>query len=284
MSRAGILTLLLVAHVLAVIPFTQHLRSRPAVIKLGYLPSAKVMKLAAPEFAPLLAQVAVARVMIYYGSLFQENPALIQRPPEVFNMFKTIERAIQLDPYNMDAYYFAQATFTWEIGRAKDVNQLLKHGVKYRIWDWQLPYYVGFNAAYFLQDYATAATYMKQAAEISGYPFFSRLAARYLSDAGQTDMAIAYLEAMIKEAKDETIRELYLQRLESLLEARRIEPLVEQFRQGHGRLPIDITELVQAKLLEHAPDDYLGREFVITSEGRVVLKRNPLPMEKIDNQ
>lgn len=275
MSRVGILSLLLLAHMLAVIPFSQHLRERPAVIKLGYLPSAKVMKLAAPEFSPLLAQLAVARVMIYYGSLFQQNPALIQRPPEVFNMFKTIERAVQLDPYNMDAYYFAQATFTWEIGRAKDVNQLLKHGIKYRVWDWHLPYYVGFNAAYFLQDYATAATYMKQAAEISGYPFFSRLAARYLSDAGQTDMAITYLEAMIKEAKDETIRELYLQRLEPLLEARRIEPLVERFRQEHGRLPASIAELLQVKLLEHEPVDYLGREFLITPEGRVVLTQKP---------
>lgn len=275
MTRVGILSLLLLAHVLAVIPISQYLRERPAVIKLGYLPSARVMKLAAPEFSPLLAQLAVARVMIYYGSLFQQNPALIQRPPEVFNMFKTIERAVQLDPYNMDAYYFAQATFTWEIGRAKDVNQLLKHGIKYRVWDWHLPYYVGFNAAYFLQDYATAATYMKQAAEISGYPFFSRLAARYLSDAGQTDMAIAYLEAMIKEAKDETIRELYLQRLEPLLEARRIEPLVVRFRQEHGRMPASVAELLQAKLLDHEPVDYLGREFLITPEGRVVLTQKP---------
>lgn len=275
MTRVGILSLLLLAYALVVIPFSTHLRERAVDIKLGYLPSARVMKVCAPEFVPLLAQFAVARVMIYYGSLFEENPALIQRPPELFNMFKTIERAVQLDPYNMDAYYFAQATFTWEIGHAGDVNRLLNHGMKFRTWDWQLPYYAGFNAAYFLHDFNAAATYMKQAAEISGYPLFSRLAARYLSDSGQTEMAILYLEAMLKGAKDETIRELYRQRLEPLLEVRRLEQLVERFRQELGRLPLNVEELLQENYLDKPPFDFLGREFVITSDGRVVLSGKP---------
>ena len=284
MTRVGILSLLLLTYALVVIPFATHLRERPVVIKLGYLPSAKVMRAVAPEFVPLLAQFAVVRVMIYYGSLFEEHPGLIERPPEAFNMFKTIERAVQLDPYNMDAYYFAQATFTWELGRAGDVNQLLKHGMKYRSWDWQLPYYAGFNAAYFLHDYNTAAEFMKKAAELSGQPFFSRLAARYFSDAGQTEMAILYLEAMIRGAKDETIRNLYQQRLEPLLEVGRVEQAMDRFRQERGRLPDGIEELLQSDSLDRPPFDPFGRGFLITPEGRVVLSKPSPPSEAVESR
>ena len=46
-------------------------------------------------------------------------------------MYKTLQTAAKFDPYNSDAYYFAQAAFTWEVGRAKEVNQMLDYGMKH---------------------------------------------------------------------------------------------------------------------------------------------------------
>jgi len=76
-------------------------------------------------------------------------------------MYNTLVTAVKLDPYNMDAYYFAQSAFTWEVGRVKEVNSVLEYGMKYRTWIGSC-FFVGFNEAYFLKNYAKAANICKR--------------------------------------------------------------------------------------------------------------------------
>src|ERR1035437_4961022 len=51
--------------------------------------------------------------------------------------------------------------------------------MKYRTWDWQLPFFAGFNSAFFLKDYAAAARYYQRAGELSGSDLSRLLAGRY---------------------------------------------------------------------------------------------------------
>jgi tetratricopeptide (TPR) repeat protein len=184
-------------------------------------------------------------------------------------MFKTIETAIELDPYNIDAYYFAQAAFTWGVGRARDVNRLLAYGMRYRTWDYYLPYFAGFNASYFLKKPEEAAVYYKKAAELSGKAFFASLAARYLYEADQTPIAISFLSMMIEKSTDTSEKAIYTKRLEALKAAQVILKGVEQYENRYGRRPKTLQEVVASSILSDIPVDPYGGTFYLDEKGKV---------------
>ncbi len=61
----------------------------------------------------------------------------------------------------MDAYYFAQAVLVWDVGQVRLANELLEYGMRYRTWDYLLPFFAGFNYSYFLKDNEKAAQYYR---------------------------------------------------------------------------------------------------------------------------
>lgn len=268
--KKGILFFLLIASYLAVLfPFTTYLKERPVLVKLGYVPDAEAMRMVSSEHKYLVAEYQVVKVLFYFGTLTEKLRKKIYLPPEYYNMFKTLETAVKLDPYSMDAYYFAQAAFTWEVGRASDVNKMLLHGMKYRTWDYTLPFYVGFNYAYFLKDYANAALYMKKAAEISGNPLFITLAARYMYESGRNDLAILFLDSMEKGAKDRNLKEIYRLRKRAIEAVSVLTNAMKRYAVLYGQPPRDLAVLVSSGLLQEIPEDPYGGMFYIDDEGKV---------------
>jgi len=248
---------------------SEILRQRPTVLKLGPVPNAEVLKALAGEHRVSLALRSVARVMFYFGSFFDPNDNRLQKFPEYQSMFKHLENAVKIDPYNMDAYYFAQAAFTWEVGHAKDVNKMLDYGMQYRTWDYWLPFYAGFNAAYFLKDYATAAKYMQIAAKMSNNSLYTRLAARYFNEAGKSGLGLAFLETMAKGARNETVKGIYEKRIAAYKSLRRIEDAVASFVAKTGKQPDKLATLVRAGLMQEIPQDPYGGEFYLDATGKV---------------
>jgi len=184
-------------------------------------------------------------------------------------MFKMLQTGLKLEPYNADAYYFAQAAFTWEVGRYKEVNNLLDYGMKYRTWDAQLPFFAGFNAAYFMKDYKKAAEYMKKAAEIAQEQQFATLAARFFYEAGETEFGILFIDVMKSSARDANEKKLYEFRRKALLAIKSIEDATKLYQRSSGRLPTSIAELVTAGFLQRVPQDPYGGKFFIDQEGKV---------------
>lgn len=268
MKKVGFLVLLAV-YVSVVVPLGAHLKNRPLVVKLGYTPDAQVLQLVTGDQRTLVAEMLVLKVLFYFGSLVEQWQERVFVRPEHYNMFKTLEAAIKLDPYNMDAYYFAQAAFTWEVGRAREVNRLLQYGMRYRNWDWTLPFYAGFNAAYFLGDYENAARFMQQAAQLSGNSLFINLAARFFYEAGRSHMGVLFLDSMIERARDPKVRHLFQMRKAALLATAAIEQAVAKYRQRFGRLPDDMDDLVAASVLAEIPRDPYGGEFYLDKKGMV---------------
>lgn len=260
---------LLGAYFVVTVPLAEHLMNRPAVVKLGYTPAAEVLKIVSGDQRYALAEFTVLKVLFYFGSLVEQWKQDLLVPPEYYNMYKTLETAVKLDPYNMDAYYFAQAAFTWEIGRARDVNAMLDYGMKYRTWDWYLPFFAGFNSAYFLKDYEKAGEYMRKAAEISGSPLFTNLAARYFYEAGRSDFGLVFLDDMIARAEDPKVRAVYQLRKDSLLAVKKLEMAVEKFHARFQRSPRHLSELAAAGILAALPKDPYGGKFYLDPEGKV---------------
>lgn len=260
---------IILIYVLIIQPFGNYLESRPVEVKLGYPLHPRILKATSGEHRSTVSEMSVLRVLFYYGTLLQEFKDNVIVRPEFFNMYKTLQSAIYLDPYNTDAYYFAQASFTWELGRIKEVNHLLEQGVTHRTWDPWLPFYLGFNYAYFLKDYEQGARYMKKAAERSGNPLFTKLAARYFFEAQQSNFGLAFLETMIKSAKNEGIRQTYRMRRDALLAVVQLEKAIGDYLAQIGRSPESLQELVRAGILKQIPVDPYGGKFYLDENRKV---------------
>lgn len=269
MNRLLILLVFLVLLAGLTVKQADQMVSRPLLVKLGSPPNAKVVSLIAGRYKAPLASWWVTKVLFYFGSLVDADNRQLKTAPEYFNMYKTLQAALYLDPYNMDAYYFAQASFTWGLGRVKEVNALLKRGMKYRDWDYQLPFYAGFNAAYFLHDYAEGARLMKIAAERSGSPLFTKLAARYFYQAKETDLGVVFIRSILQQTKDRKLRAVYQTRLEALQAVQVIEHALKQYQQQFGHNPKNLNELVIYGLLVAVPKDPYGGTFSLASDGTV---------------
>jgi tetratricopeptide (TPR) repeat protein len=208
--------------------------------------------------------------MMYFGGLVQESTGKAKYiPPDYEGMIQNIKTAIKLDPYNMDAYYFAQAILTWDTGRITEANDILEFGMRYRDWDFYLPYFAGFNYAYFLKDYKNAARYYKRAADLTGNDLLIRLTSRYLYESRQTELAIAYLKNMKRTAHNQAVKQSLEIRLRALEEIRRVEIAIEKFTKKTGHRPNSLKELLENGYLESEPVDPYGGHIFLDEMGQV---------------
>ena len=266
-ASSGIVCLIL--YLLMIIPFTTYLKNKPFVEKLGYVPAVSVLKSVAADQKELVGASFVLKVMMYFGGLIEKEEKQFSVPPDYKSMSRLLHGAVKLDPYNMDAYYFAQSFLTWDVKQYKLANDLLDYGMTYRTWDWYLPFFAGFNSAYFLHDYSKAADYYKLAGDLSGNNLFKSLAGRYMQESGQTDLAIAYLSTMAKGERNPALKKTYLMRLTAFREVKRIEGARDRFRDSRGFMPVTIEQIIGAGFLSPAPADPYGGQFYIEPDGKV---------------
>ncbi|OGU15564.1 MAG: hypothetical protein A2076_12665 [Geobacteraceae bacterium GWC2_53_11] len=261
----------LLAYCLLIGPFTAYMRNKPIEEKLGFVPSIKLIKPLSADQKEIAGASLVIKVVMYYGGLMGKamDGRVITERPDLMGMSRLLHGAVQLDPYNMDAYYFAQGFLTWDAGQHKVANELLEYGMKYRTWDWYLPFFAGFNYAYFLKDYAKAAEYYKRAGDLSGESLHKSLAGRYMQESGQTELAIFYLTGMDKNEKSPAMKKIYQTRLKAFREVRRIEVARDQFKLTHGTLPASVEQLVKIGLLTSPPVDPYGGSFYLEADGKV---------------
>jgi len=260
---------LLLFYAVLIFPFTNYMKNKPFFEKLGHIPRVAVMQFASADQKELMGSFLVMKVLIYFGGLMEHESAKYKLPPDYPSMSRVIHTAVRLDPYNMDAYYFAQAMLTWDTGAYRIANDLLDYGMKYRTWDWYLPFFAGFNAGYFLKEYDNAAKYYKKAAELSGEPLLAGLAGRYMQKSGQTELAIAYLTAMVKSAKNPAIIKSYKVRLEAFKAVRVLEIARDAYLEKNGHLPSSPEELVRGGYLRKTPVDPYGGKFYIMADGKI---------------
>lgn len=260
-----------IGYLLIIVPFVTHLRNRPVQIKVGYVPEAAAIKYGTADQRYLVADWIIIKVLFYFGALLEkaQGQNLYASPPDYPGMFRILQTGLRIDPYNADAYYFAQAAFTWEVGRYREVNNMLEYGMKYRTWDYQLPFFAGFNCAYFLHDYNGAAKLMRKAAEIAHEQQFATLAARFYYKAGDNDAAIAFLNVMRSTARDENEKKLYAYRLKAFEEAKMLQDAVNAYSARYGRLPASLAEIVNRGFLRSIPKDPYGGMFYLDAHGRI---------------
>lgn len=271
LRRSGlVLFAALILYFITIPPFADYMRRKPVEEKLGYLPTLKVIRVMAADQKELMGASLIMKVLMYFGGVvMKQQDKVVTEPPDYVMMSRILHGALQLDPYNMDGYYFAQAFLVWDSHQVAIANNLLDYGMKYRNWDWYLPFFAGFNSAYFLKDYAKAAEYYKRAGELSGSPLYINLSGRYLQEAGRTELAIGYLRGMIATSRNETAKKTFGTRLKAFEGVRMIEIARDRFREKERREPSSVAELIQSGFLKALPRDPYGGEFYLEPDGKV---------------
>lgn len=251
-------------------PFSQYMQNKPVEEKLGYIPNLQVIRLLCAEQKELAGASLLIKVVMYFGGeTIKNSENVVVNQLDFQEMDRVIQIALRLDPYNLDGYYFAQSILVWDMKQYQAATNLLEYGMKYRTWDWYLPFSAGFNYAYFLKDYKKAAAMYMRAGEISGDPLFSRLAGSYLQQSGQTATAIIYLDMQAKNAHDQNVKNLLQIRINALKELYLIEKARDKYLAEMKQLPSGIEELVVKQYLTHRPVDPYGGKFYLNLDGTV---------------
>lgn len=232
-----------------------------------------------PSYPPALALETMAlgnkelvSTLIFYNAQFYfgEKYAWRQEQPEYQRLFVALDKATDLDPRNMDCYYFAQGLFSDIKPAVPLLNRLLKKGLQHRPNDWYLPFFLSANYYFQLKDPVTAAHYLQKAAILNpDNALFASLSARMLYQGNQTEAAVLYLRGFIKETNNPSVRKMLLKRLYALEAIHYLEQAVAAFTTQHNRPPRTLAELVAAGIIKKIPQDPYGGTFEFDATGRV---------------
>jgi tetratricopeptide (TPR) repeat protein len=248
------------------VPLTKIRDRKPAEARLGFFPPAPVIKALSADQYQFVSHVISLQCLFYFGGLV-EQPG---QKPDWHKIYRALYTSTRLDPYNMDAYYFAQAVMTWEPGLVPQVVELLEYGFAHRSWDWYLPFFLSFDYAFFLHDYHKASEYLAKVAELKPeVDWYVTLAARYLYEGGSTALALAYLNEMISTARNEAIKRRMMTRAEALEKILKIEQAIVAYRERFQRDPKELGDLVNGGVLDLIPEDPYGGSFYLDKDGRV---------------
>jgi tetratricopeptide (TPR) repeat protein len=251
---------------------TDARKNTPPAERLGYIPSFEVAFFSSLEYRFLISELLFYDAVFYYGTVM-DKPG---ERPEYSRIFKYADTSTRLNPYNIDSYYFSQAILTWDAGMVNQMNSILQRGVLKRKWDFFPPYFLGFNCAYFLNDYENAAKYLSLAAKLNPKAdFLPSLVGRLYYQANKTEFAIEYLKTIYRGAKNSSVNKSLQIRIDALERIAFLENAVKIHLARLGRLPADINDLVKSGIIKSIPEDpYGGRFYIDKQEGRVKTTSN----------
>ena len=234
-------------------PFSVHTYSYPGLL------------LSFPGLREVVADALYMETAVKVGNLPKEG-LKEEEFKKLIENFRVIHR---LDPYYFDPYYLEGAYLSWE-ARSPEllemINRDLIEGMEF-VKDWKLPFFVGFNYFYLMNEPVKGAEYLKIASKMERAPYYLPfLVQRLYAKSGRYELAIAVTQEELKEVKDERLRKYLLQRLDSLKKMLVIQKALERYRELYGKCPENLEELVKAGLLKSIPKDPTGGEYYVTED------------------
>jgi hypothetical protein len=273
MQRLLIAIFLLIAasvHVFTLRQASDAMKEIPQDAADTFVIPSPILKIMALEFRGLASDILFLKSLAFIGGTQQrKEPTRVQESE--WNWFiKVLNASTDLDPYFLDPYYYANAFLTWDAGRVEEANRLLEKGSRYRDWDWMLPFFIGFNDFFFLQNDSKAAEFLMEASRRpGGDPMLASIASRLAYKENRTETAIYFLEDIARRTNDNTVKESYEKRIRALRSIDNLEKAVSLFKNKFGRTPLKIEELVSKNLVSQLPRDPYGGNYFIDEDGKV---------------
>ncbi len=266
MKRVGLCILLIFFVALTTYYYPKIQRTYEPSLRLHRLPPTLALSVSSFGNKQLMSTLIFYNTEFYFG----EKVGFRKETPELKLIYDALNKATDLDPYNMDCYYFAQGTLSWIKPAIPVLNRLLIKGFKYRPWDWYLPFFIGANYYFQLKDPINAAKYTKAAARLNPRsPLLATLAARMLYQGNQTQAGIIYLKSLIRETANPLFLKKFEKRLNALEVIFSLEKGIERYEKKFGKSPQLIGDLIGGHIIKKVPPDPYGGIFYIGKDGRV---------------
>jgi len=225
-----------------------------------------VIKFMAFEFKSIAADLHFVRASQFYGGRVDRLDKATR--DDWAWLYTNLWLATELDPYFQDPYYMGNAFLTWDAGLYVQANKLLQKGMEARTWDWTLPFFIGFNKFYFLNEPKEAADYLLKAYERPGaIPYLPNLAARLYQREGRTEAALAFLINFWENERDQKQKKAYEIRIDAFRKILSLEKAAAAYKEKNGKLPEKLEELVKTGLIKEIPKDPYGGTFYIRGDG-----------------
>ena len=209
---------------------------------------------------------AAAAQNLYYKTMFYNE---LRSEDGKFQIdYKTtltlLDIATQLDPYNMDCYYYGQASLADQTDFVEPLNTMLLRGNKYRTWDHYPAWFLGSNYYFTLHDKAKAGKYFSEAARRKpDIPFFTTLAARSLHEGSETEKAVEVLKEMLLQASSPVIADTIKSRLQAFETVLFLRQALKRYHDVHKNNASTLNDLVKDHILKAIPPDPYGGSFYL---------------------
>lgn len=265
--RYYVVLAMLIAGYIALLPIMDgYSRERMNEKDVRYIPKNELIDLSVLEFRTLAADIFFLNGLTFVGG----HTGVVD-PGEWEWLYKTLDASSYLNPYNIDPYFLAQGALTWFGKLYPETNALLERGLAFRKKDWRIPFFIGFNYYYFLEEPEKGAHYIAMAAETPDSPKTSLviLSSRLYSQSQRTELAIAIVKDDYEKEREENLRSMYKNRLESLQNRMKIEKAVEAYEKHNKRKPLSLNVLVSKKYLNEIPADPEGGTYFLDDRGKV---------------
>jgi hypothetical protein len=278
---ALLLAVLVAIHVQALGRAGDERKLLPSDTGSGLVIPSSVLKITSLEFKGIVSDLLFLKVLIFDGGTYQRNKEPRMSPEEWQWLDKELTASTDLDPYFVDPYYLANAHMTWEGGMVREANKLLEKGTQYRDWDWELPFYAGFNYFFFLHDNAKAADLLATAAKRPGPSGqLLSLAARLAYTEKKTENAIVFLETLLEKTEENRLRKQYKIRIHALRTRLLLERGVSSYKIKFGKYPSVLQDLVATGIITDIPRDPYGGNFSMGPQGQIASTSDYLLMIK----
>ena len=178
------------------------------------MPSGPFLKVAVMEYKEVTADFIWLRAVQFMGSRGGS------KDPGGYShdwFYKIIDLVTDLDPQFSYAYQAGGVTLSVLSDNVYSSNALLDKGMRHNPTSWEIPFYLGFNYMYHLQDNLKAAQYMEKASKIEGRPdYLPLLTARLYTKGKDPQTAILFLKGIYLSTKDEKTREKIGERISEI--------------------------------------------------------------------
>lgn len=165
---------------------------------------------------------------------------------------------------------FCATMLAWVADDKDQSSLILKKAIKAEPKYWRHRYLLGFNYWYFHENYEAAAKTLQDAAQLpDSPPFVASLAARITANEGSPQIAVAFLQNLLRREKDKNARKALEEKLKLAIITRDLETLegiAQKYQAQFGKRPKNMKELVAAKLLPGLPLDPFGDRYRINPE------------------
>jgi hypothetical protein len=228
-----------------------------------YVPSGEFLKVASLGYNKMLADLYWLKALQHIGDNEWESAGYP-------HLFPILDLVTDLDPQFEYAYEVGGVVLSVYTDRIAESNKLLKKGVSQDLQAWELPFYLGFNHFYYMEDYEKAAFYMSKAAKTPNRPaYVPRLAARLYVEAGSANTALDFLISVKESTKDERVKEELDRKIKEVAVERDIvflENAIKQYKKRYYKAPQKLDYLLSKGILDRLPVEPLGGYYFLDSE------------------